>query len=151
MIELKIPPPVLALIMAASMWGCQEPLNVITFELENKLTICLWLAALGLLVDACALWLFMWARTTVNPIKPNKATALVTSGIYRYTRNPMYVGNFIFLTAWLIWLGSPLNVVFLIFYVLYMNRFQISVEERILSEKFGEEYAQFCQSVRRWI
>jgi len=146
--ELKIPPPIVALIMAAFMWVSQGAFNV---QFDNKLYIALSLGTLGLLVDACALWLFLLARTTVNPIKPSNASALVTGGIYQFTRNPMYVGNFIFLTAWLLWLGSPLNAIFLVVYVLYMNRFQISVEERILTEKFGEEYTAFCKRVRRWI
>jgi len=149
--ELKIPPPVLALILAALMWLCQDVFEVLNVELGNKLYISLSLGGLGLLVDACALWLFLLARTTVNPIKPNKASALVTGGIYQFTRNPMYVGNFIFLTGWLLWLSSPLNAIFLVVYVLYMNRFQISVEERILNDKFGEEYALYCQKVRRWV
>jgi len=150
-LELKIPPPVVALVMAALMWACRDVFDSLNMELANRLPISLLLTALGLLVDASALWLFFRVRTTINPIKPSNASALVIKGIYQYTRNPMYAGNFIFLIAWLLWLGSPLNILFLVAYVLYMNRFQISVEEKILHDKFGEEYVLYCQKVRRWV
>ncbi|HIF17753.1 MAG TPA: isoprenylcysteine carboxylmethyltransferase family protein [Cycloclasticus sp.] len=150
-LELKIPPPVVAIISAGLMWLLTTKLGLFSVDIPNKLVLCGFLAGLGLLVDFVALWRFMKAKTTVNPIKPNNASALVTSGIYQYTRNPMYVGNFIFLTAYLIWLGSPYNVICLALYVLYMNEFQIQPEERVLQNMFGDEYRSFCSKVRRWI
>lgn len=151
MMELKIPPPIVALITALLMWLSKDYLSFISLELQSKQWLCGSLVAIGLLIDFCALWLFIRAKTSVNPIQPNKASSLVTNGIYSYTRNPMYLGNFMFLNAWLVWLASPLSAFFLVCYVLYMNRFQIAVEERMLSEKFGNEYASYCQNVRRWI
>lgn len=150
--ELKVPPPIVAILVGVIMWQSTGfTSEVLLLNFEYKFIVCVVLACSGLAIDLVALWGFMRARTTVNPIKPTNASTLVTSGIYRVTRNPMYVGNFIFLVAWLVWLGEPLNAMFLILYVLYMNKFQIEPEERVLTEKFGEEYQLFCQRVRRWI
>ena len=150
-LELKILPPIVALIAAGLMWLVSNKLGVASFDIPYKKVGCGSLVVLGLAVDFSALWRFRQAKTTVNPIRPNNASALVTSGIYQYTRNPMYVGNFIFLSAYLLWLGSPYNVVALALYVLYMNHFQIRPEERVLQNMFGDEYTAFCSKVRRWI
>jgi len=150
-LERKIPPPVVALVMAAFMWLLASKLGTPAVEVPYKSMVCGVFVALGLLVDFAALWLFMQAKTTVNPIKPNNASSLVTSGIYQYTRNPMYVGNLIFLIAWLVWLGSPYGFICLVIYVAYMNQFQIKPEERALTTLFENEYSLFCSQVRRWI
>ncbi|MEO1889775.1 MAG: isoprenylcysteine carboxylmethyltransferase family protein [Cycloclasticus sp.] len=150
-LELKILPPVVALLAAGLMWLLSNKLGIASFDVPYKTVLCSLLVGLGLVVDFSALWRFRQAKTTVNPVRPKNASALVTSGIYQYTRNPMYVGNFIFLTAYLIWLGSPYNAVCLVLYVLYMNKFQIKPEERVLRNMFGDEYAAFCRNVRRWI
>ncbi len=152
MLELKIPPPVLALMMAGLMYLSKGLYHdIFVFELEYKWPIAVLISALALLLDFAALWVFLQAKTTVNPIKAGNVSALVSNGIYRYSRNPMYVGNFLFLFAWLIFLGSVLNVIFLACYCLYTNKFQITPEERILHARFGDEYRHYCQRVRRWI
>ena len=152
MLELKIPPPVLALMMAGLMYLSKGLYHdIFVFELEYKWLIATLISALALLLDFAALWVFLQAGTTVNPIKAGNVSALVSNGIYRYSRNPMYVGNFLFLFAWLIFLGSVLNVIFLACYCLYTNKFQITPEERILHARFGDEYRHYCQRVRRWI
>ncbi len=150
-LELKIPPPLVALIAAGFMWLFSRELGLMVYNIPYKEIICGVLVGLGFLVDFAALWRFMQAKTTINPIKPSNASALVTTGIYQYTRNPMYVGNFIFLSAWLLWLGSPFGLVGLVMYVAYMNSFQIQAEERVLTEMFGNEYVVFCKHVRRWL
>lgn len=95
---------------------------------------------------------FRRAQTTVNPLTPEKASALVSGGIYRLTRNPMYLGFALFLLAWALYLASP--VALLVgpsCFVLYLNRFQIAPEERALEKLFGEEFASYRQQVRRWL
>ena len=94
---------------------------------------------------------FRRARTTVNPLKPEAASALVTSGIYRYTRNPMYVGFALWLLAWGLYLASPLVLLGVLGFVLYMNRLQIAPEERALGRLFGADFAAYRQRVRRWL
>jgi len=91
------------------------------------------------------------ADTTLNPIKPDTATALVTSGIYRHTRNPMYLGMAVWLLAWSAWLGTPAGLVGAPLFVLYMNRFQVGPEERALHSLFGAEFDAYRSRVRRWL
>ena len=94
---------------------------------------------------------FRRARTTVNPLKPESASALVISGIYRHTRNPMYLGFAIILLGWCVLLGSAWAVLGVAGFVLYIGRFQIRPEERALRELFGAEFDAFCSRVRRWV
>ena len=94
---------------------------------------------------------FRRVKTTVNPINPNLASTIVTSGVYRFTRNPMYFGMFLLLTAFSIKYLNILSPIFLTGYIVYMNRFQIIPEEKALTEKFGDDYLEYKRSVRRWI
>jgi len=98
-----------------------------------------------------AIFLFRRAHTTVDPIKPAAASKIVTYGVYRFSRNPMYVGLLFVLAAWAVWLCNPLAFLFLPAFVIYMNRFQILPEERVLSAKFGSEFNAYMMSVRRWL
>ena len=150
-LERKIPPPVVALLMAGLMWLLVRKLGAPSAEIPYKAMVCAVFVTLGLWLDFAAVWLFRRAKTTVNPIRPNNASSLVTSGIYQYTRNPMYVGNLIFLLAWLVWLGSLFGFIGLVIYVAYMNQFQIKPEEKALTKLFNNEYRLFCSQVRRWI
>ena len=94
---------------------------------------------------------FHRARTTSNPLRPERASALVSSGIYRYTRNPMYVALALALLAWAAWLGHALAPAGVVAFVAWMNRFQIAPEERALQALFGEEFERYCAEVRRWL
>ncbi|MNJ74873.1 hypothetical protein D3C77_718740 [compost metagenome] len=87
----------------------------------------------------------------VNPLKPASASALVTSGIYRVTRNPMYLGFALVLAAWTVFLASPFTLLGIAAFVLYIDRFQILPEERALHQLFGEAMDEYCARVRRWI
>lgn len=122
--------------------------------LENKVPpplVALPLIGAGLLFVLAGGISFRRARTTVNPLKPEAASALVTSGIYRYTRNPMYVGFALWLLAWGLYLASPLVLLGVLGFVLYMNRLQIAPEERALGRLFGADFAAYRQRVRRWL
>ena len=109
------------------------------------------LAAVGVLVIALGIRSFRRARTTVNPLAPTRASALVKSGIYSYSRNPMYLGFSLLLTAWGVWLGSVLTLLVVPLFIAYMNRFQIMPEEQALESLFGSEYIRYQQEVRRWL
>jgi len=89
--------------------------------------------------------------TTVNPMKPESSSALVRSGIYAWSRNPMYVGFLLILIAWAILLSNATAFVFLPGFLLYMNRFQIEPEERALFSTFGQHFTAYAARVRRWI
>jgi protein-S-isoprenylcysteine O-methyltransferase Ste14 len=90
-------------------------------------------------------------KTTINPMSPNKTSALVTGGIYRLSRNPMYVGLFLFLMAWAIQLSMLWPFIGPVLFVIYINRFQITPEERVMESKFGDEYSVYKNKVRRWL
>ena len=109
------------------------------------------LAAVGVLLDGIALFHFLRRRTTINPLKPASASALVTGGIYRLTRNPMYLGLATLLTAWAIYLGNLAALAGVPLFILYMNRFQIAPEERALEARFGADYIAYRTRVRRWL
>jgi protein-S-isoprenylcysteine O-methyltransferase Ste14 len=109
------------------------------------------LSAAGVAFALAGILAFRRANTTVNPAKPEAASTFVASGVYRVSRNPMYVGLLLVLTGWAFFLCHALTFLFLPVFVAYMNRFQIAPEERALSARFGSEYATYTRSVRRWI
>src|SRR5690606_40976871 len=74
----------------------------------------------------------------------------ISSGIYRYTRNPMYLGFLLILAGYGVWLANLPALLWLIGYVLYLTRFQIIPEERWLSQKFGADFQYYRERVRRW-
>ena len=94
---------------------------------------------------------FRRAGTTVNPLHPENASALVVRGIYRLTRNPMYLGMLILLVGWAVLLANFIPWIFLPGFVLYMNRFQIGPEERMLASMFGNDFTLYRSRVRRWL
>jgi protein-S-isoprenylcysteine O-methyltransferase Ste14 len=96
-------------------------------------------------------WAFRQAKTTVNPVNPEKASSVVTGGVYSYTRNPMYVGLTALLVGWAIWLSAPWVFLGPVAFMLYLMRFQIIPEERIMSAKFGRDYDDYRNRVRRWL
>jgi protein-S-isoprenylcysteine O-methyltransferase Ste14 len=91
------------------------------------------------------------AETTVNPLDPTKVCRLVTGGVYRYTRNPIYVGDALILLGWALYLSNALAFASVPLFILYMDRFQIAPEERALDAAFGAEFADYRARVRRWI
>lgn len=150
-LELKVPPIALVLLVGAAMWLASFVAPSLTVSLPYERAIAFTLAVIGLSVVLLGAVAFRRARTTLNPIKPETASALVTTGIYRFTRNPMYLGFALVLLAWAILLGNALAFILLPTFVLYMNRFQIMPEERILSGLFGAKFVAYKRNVRRWV
>lgn len=150
-LELKVPPVAVALIAAALMWMLARFVPQAAFVLPWRETITMALMLAGFAVALAGVLEFRRARTTVHPQRPDKATALVRSGIYRYSRNPMYVGILFVLAGWAAHLGNGLSLLVLPLFVAYMNRFQIAVEEGALVAIFGAEYSEYMLEVRRWL
>jgi protein-S-isoprenylcysteine O-methyltransferase Ste14 len=150
-LELKIPPPVVALLIAAAMWGIS--LATLSAEVSAPIrvvaAIAIALAGVGIAISGTIA--FRRARTTVNPLKPETTSSLVTSGVYRFTRNPMYVGLALLLLAWAAFLSSALALLGPLVFILYISRFQIVPEERVLSGMFGAAYSTYQAKVRRWL
>jgi len=147
----KIPPPIVLLIFVLLMWSVARFVNAWQFTMPAQFTISLILLSLGFLVTIAAVVGFRGAATTVNPLAPEKATSLVTSGVFRFSRNPMYLGMLLVLLAWFLYLGSLLNLTLVFFFVLFMVRFQIEPEEQAMQKLFGTAYTDYQSHVRRWL
>lgn len=150
-LELKIPPLILVMLCMLLMWGISRLSAEFDANIPGALVLAALLAAGGVFIAVAGVISFRQASTTVDPTAPERTTSIVSSGIYRSSRNPMYLGFALCLTAWAVWLENPPAFLVLPGFVLYMHLFQIRPEERLLSEKFGSEYARYCQSVRRWL
>ncbi len=150
-LELKIPPPFVALALALIMWAIASFTQPVEVPFALRLGAALALVIVGQSISISAMVAFRRAKTTVNPIKASAASSLVRSGVYRFTRNPMYLGLLLTLLAWAVFLSNPLALLFVPLFVLYMNRYQIGPEERVLSSLFGAEYAAYGKKVRRWL
>lgn len=150
-LELKIPPPAVAALIAAAMWGLSMILPLLVLPALARVATAIALALAGVCFTLSGVFSFRRAKTTVNPMKPAAAASLVKSGIYKLTRNPMYLGLLFVLVAWAIWLSCAWALLGPIGFVLYINRFQIAPEERVLSTLFGADYATYRSRVRRWL
>jgi len=150
-LELKIPPPVVGLACAASMWFLSRVTPTLDIPSATRIAGSIVIALIGAAFDLSGLARFLRAKTTVNPLKPAKTTALVTSGVYRITRNPMYVGMLLMLMAWTLFLAAPLAIAGPLLFFAWIGRFQIASEERVLGALFGNDYAAYRQQVRRWL
>lgn len=148
-LEAKVPPAVVFLIVLALMkWS---PFYGYRFQgaWATGLAIMCFLAGVG--IGLWAVWQFLKTKTTVHPSHPERASHLVTDGLYKYSRNPMYLGLLLLLLSYGCHLGELIPLFFSGLFVLYMNRFQIRPEERALRKIFGESFENYRKRVRRWI
>ena len=118
---------------------------------QRSLSVATGIAALGVGIAVAGVVSFRRAKTTVNPLNPETASALVTSGIYRRTRNPMYLGALVALLGWAVFLANALAFILTPLFVIYMNRFQIGPEEKTLTALFGPQFSEYCSKVQRWL
>ena len=150
-LELKVPPVALVIIAALLMWMGAVFFPALGFGFPFRSVVAWVIGLCGLVASGLGFFEFRRAKTTLNPMKPGAAGSLVRSGIFRWTRNPMYLGFFLNLVGWAIAMGNVAAFLVLPAFVIYMNRFQIKPEERALASIFGEEYKAYCGEVRRWI
>lgn len=150
-LELKIPPLALAAIVALAMWLAATVWPGLDFAMPARRLVAAGLAVAGAAIALLGVRAFARAHTTVDPRVPHKASRLVDSGIYQATRNPMYLGIALLLGAWALQLANGAALPGVAVFVLYMNRFQIGPEERMLQRKFGVDFERYCARVRRWI
>jgi protein-S-isoprenylcysteine O-methyltransferase Ste14 len=149
-LESKVPPPAVMLAMALLMWLVSRVAPPFYFDVPARNWLTVILVAAGFVTGLSGVVTFRLAKTTVNPMKPH-ASSLVTWGVYAISRNPMYLGGLIMLLGWAIFLSNALAFLFLPVYVLYLNRFQIAPEERVLTSLFGETYVAYQARARRWL
>ena len=151
-LELRVPPPLVGIIIAGAMWltSSSRP-PAFPLPAPVRLTAAVLLALAGVAIATSGVISFRRAQTTVNPLKPETSTALVSTGIYRITRNPMYLGMLAVLLAWAVYLPSAGALLGPVAFALYITRFQIIPEERALQSLFGTAFAEYTHRVRRWL
>ena len=150
-LEVKVPPPVVALLFGLLMWLASMMVAAVEVPFGVRLGAAVALASVGLSFGSAAMLSFVRARTTMNPTKPSATSSLVTGGVFRLTRNPMYLSLLLYLLAWAAYLANWLSALLVPVFVVYINEFQIKPEERALSSLFGPEYAAYKERVRRWL
>lgn len=150
-LEHRVPPPLVMTLTGVAMWFSADVLPRVALEDTLRIALAVAVFAAGLAVCLAGVVAFRRAKTTVNPLKPETASKLVIVGIYRHTRNPMYLGFALLLVALAVYLAAPLTLAGVAVFVLYINRFQIAPEERALTALFGEDFRRYLTQVRRWI
>jgi len=151
MLDLKIPPLLVAALCAGLMAAVTVALPMLAIALPANVSIAIALASLGAAIAAAGVIEFRRRRTTVNPLTPEAAAGVVSTGIYRYSRNPMYLGFALVLAGFAAYLANLAAFALLPLFVAYLNAFQIGPEERALLAKFGPDFAAYMARVRRWL
>ena len=150
-LNLKIPPLAQAAIAIFLIWLFDRyaPLYDIDFNYQNLIARAL--IGIGAIVAVAGIFAFRKLKTTVDPRYPEKAKNLVIIGIYKYSRNPMYLGILLILTGIAVYSGALSNILVLFLFVAFINKYQIIPEETALQDKFGESYSRYTRTVRRWL
>lgn len=147
----RVPPVAVTLVVAALMWAVARALPSLRFDFAGRVLLAVALVLAAGAFGLAGLRAFRRARTTANPLRPERASALVTDGIYRRTRNPMYVALAVALLGWAVHLGHALAPLGVLLFVAWMNRFQIAPEERALARLFGADFEHYVREVPRWL
>jgi len=146
---LKIPPPLLVLILVISNYFSSKKIDLILLPNQNLISFIILLVGVLILINP--ILKFIKSKTTIDPIKFKKVNKLITSGIYKYSRNPMYLGLLMIVISTSIFYLNIFSITTPILFVCWINRFQIKREEIFLTEKFGKEYILYKTKTRRWI
>ncbi len=150
-LNLKIPPVAQGIIAAALTWLCSEFVPLYKLNIPHQIVAASILFFSGGVVALLGVYAFRKMSTTVDPRYPDKASSLVVIGIYRYSRNPMYLGILLVLLGWALFLGAISGLIIPVVFVVAINQLQIKPEEQALKDKFKDSYISYTKSVRRWI
>lgn len=150
-LELKVPPALVFAVFMAAMWLLSKLLPGVKLSSVVRYSSLLFFLCTGAVFGLWGLISFWKNNTTIHPNEPKQSTALVTNGIYKVTRNPMYVGLLFFLIGWAFFLANMYSFLLIIGFVLYITNYQIKPEERALEKLFGQEYLAYKNEVRRWL
>ncbi|MBO9491803.1 isoprenylcysteine carboxylmethyltransferase family protein [Endozoicomonas sp. G2_1] len=149
-LQLKIPPLAVLVLFALVAYGLAYSLPYPWLEQSIAIVLAILLLCTGVLVALAGVLAFNQAKTTVNPTQPAQAKQLVITGVYKFTRNPMYLGFLLVLMAVCCYLNSLLALLACPLFVVYINVFQITPEEGVLRQKFSD-FDDYCRQVRRWL
>jgi len=150
-LELKVPPDVVWVLLAGLMWVASIWTPRLDVPFAARAGAAVALAGAGVWAIISARVSLRRANTTWGPSTPSRSTTLVTSGIYAFSRNPMYLGMLLVLLGWAAWLGSPAALVLSTAFAVYIDRFQIGPEERALAAILGQAFVDYQAHVRRWL
>ncbi|MFT7289238.1 MAG: protein-S-isoprenylcysteine O-methyltransferase Ste14 [Halieaceae bacterium] len=151
LLELRVPPIIQLLAMALLMWSVSRYLPAFALPIGGAVWLATAYFIAGTVLAILGVREFRKARTSVDPRTPAKAGKLVSAGVYRISRNPMYLGMLLVLIGWAFYLRSSLALALLPVFVVYMSYFQIKPEERFMREKFTGAYDAYCSAVGRWL
>jgi len=146
---LKIPPPILVLFLVTTIYYSKNELDIIYFPYQHSISLLI--LSVGIFILMNPVFKFIKSKTTVNPIKFKKVNNLVISGIYKYSRNPMYLGMILIIISTSIFYLNYYSILTPFIFYFWINEFQIKREEIFLQEKFGKEYLSYKSRTRRWI
>lgn len=147
--KLKIPPPILVIVLITSIYFSSDKLDLIPIPYRTLFSIVI--LSIGILVIINPVVKFIKSKTTVNPVEFKNVEKLVTSGIYKYSRNPMYLGMIMIIISTTVYYLNFYSFLTPFIFYFWINRFQIKREEVFLEEKFGQEYLSYKTKTRRWI
>jgi protein-S-isoprenylcysteine O-methyltransferase Ste14 len=147
--ETKIPPPIVTLLFGLSIYFSRGIFQAV--EIKYSFYIAILLLILGLTVLISAVSLFRKDKTTVNPLSPEQATKLVTDGIFKYSRNPMYLGMAFILGSIAVFFNLIGGIILIPLFCFYITIFQIIPEERAMSNLFSQDFDKYKHTTRRWI
>ncbi|TAH40538.1 MAG: isoprenylcysteine carboxylmethyltransferase family protein [Dokdonella sp.] len=150
-LENRIPPPLAGLVCGFLMWLLARFTPIIALPGSLRLILAVMFGVLGFAIAIAGVVAFRRSRTTVNPLKPETASELVTDGVYRFTRNPMYLGMALVLIGWAVFLSTPASLLGVVLFMAFIDRFQIRPEERAMRGLFGEAFSAYASRVRRWL
>lgn len=150
-LETRVPPPVLLVLLGVIAAGTAALLPGIALPLPGRMLMAGTCVLGGIALNVLPKLTFASAGTTINPLAPQRATQLVTTGLHRYTRNPMYLGHALLLSGWIVSLQQDAALVLVGAYVLAITRLQVLPEERALAAQFGPAYAAYCRVTPRWL
>ena len=147
-LKTKIPPPLITLICILIIYFFEKEF---IFFRDWNIYLSGFFLLWGLIIIAFAVFKFAKTKTTVDPTKPSKTSSLVISGIYRITRNPMYIGMLFLIISFTFYKLSLVGAIVIPSFIFYINKYQIEPEEYEMRKKFGENFEDYCKKVDRWI
>lgn len=145
----KIPPPLLVIILTSLVYFSSTKLELIYLPYRQMISTLILI--IGLIIIISPVVNFIKSKTTVNPVKFENVNRLVTTGVYKYSRNPMYLGMIMIIISTTVYYLNFLSVFSPLIFYIWINKFQISREEIFLEDKFGDDYLKYKSKTRRWI
>ena len=147
--ETKIPPPIVTLVFGLSIYFSRGIFQLV--EIKYSFYFGILLLILGFIILISAVRLFRKDETTVNPLSPEQATKLVTDGIFKYSRNPMYLGMALVLGSIAVFFNLIGGIILVALFCAYITKFQILPEERAMRDLFSDDFDKYTKVTRRWI